>query len=61
MNITRDSIGWWLGIAGAVLTYLLASPAPTEWAYPDWLRAVAFVVATVSGKLATSPLKGKDD
>lgn len=56
--VTRDSGVWWLGIAGAALTYLLAAPPPTAWDYYEWLRAVAFLVATLSGKLATSPLRG---
>lgn len=55
--LTRDSIVWWLAILGAVVTYLIgAGKPPTEWAYGDWLQAVAFLVATISGKLATSPL-----
>ena len=55
---TRDSIVWWLGIVGAALVYLSQCPPPQTWAYGDWLQCIAFLVATVSGKLATSPLKG---
>jgi hypothetical protein len=59
--MTRDSIIWWLAIAGAVLTYLAAAPSPADWTYADWVKALAFVVATLSGKLATSPLPSKED
>ena len=55
---TRDSVVWWIGIVGAVLTYLLASDPMPMWDYYGWLKAAAFAVATISGKLATSPLKG---
>ena len=58
---TRDSIVWGLAIAGAALTYLAAAPPPTVWTYGEWIQALAFAVATISGKLATSPLPGKDD
>lgn len=59
MRLTRDSIVWWLGIIAAALTYLLAADPPTQWTYHEWLQAAAAVVATISGKLATSPLKGE--
>lgn len=59
--MTRDSIIWWLAIAGAVLTYLAAAPPPTQWTYAEWVQALAFVVATISGKLATSPLPSAED
>ena len=56
---TRDSAIWWLAIVAAVLTYLIAAPPPTQWDYYEWLKAIAFGVATISGKLATSPLPSK--
>lgn len=59
--VTRDSAVWWLAIVGAVLTYLAAAPPPTVWTYGEWVQALAFGVATISGKLATSPLPGKRD
>lgn len=59
--MTRDSWVWWLGISAAVLTYLGAAPPPVTWTYPEWIQALAFVVATVSAKLATSPLRGKGE
>ena len=55
---TRDSFVWWLGILGGVVVYLAAASPVPEWDYYAWLQFVAFVVATVSGKLATSPLAG---
>jgi hypothetical protein len=56
--LTRDSIFWWLGIIGAVLVYLGNADSPATWSWNDWMQTLAFVVATISGKLATSPLKG---
>lgn len=56
---TRDSAVWWLAIAGAILTYLAAAPPPTVWTYGEWVQALAFLVATASGKLATSPLPSR--
>lgn len=58
--LTRDSYVLWLGLAVAVVGYLSTMPAPTEWAYAEWVQAAAFVLAWVSGKLAHSPLKGGD-
>jgi hypothetical protein len=58
--LTRDSVIWWVGLAVAVVGYLSAVDAPpTRWTYMQWLQAAAFVLAWVSGKLATSPLKGE--
>ena len=59
--LTRDSMLWWLGIAGAVVIYLSAGESPSTWTWAEWMRAAAFVIATVSGKLATSPLRGEFD
>ena len=56
---SRDSWLWTLGIVAAVLTYLGAAPAPFDWGWAEWVQFAAFVVATVSGKLATSPLRGQ--
>lgn len=59
---TRDSIVWWLAIIGAIVTYLIGSgKPPTDWNYGEWLQAVAFIIATVSGKLATSPLPHSEE
>lgn len=58
--MSRDSIVWTLAILGALVTYLLSvGTPPTDWSYQQWLQFVAAVVATVSGKLATSPLRGR--
>ena len=58
--MSRDSIVWTLAILGALVTYLLSvGTPPTDWNYQQWLQFVAAVVATVSGKLATSPLRGR--
>jgi len=59
MKLTRDSMVLWLGLAIAVVGYLsTAAQPPTAWGYMEWLQAAAFVLAWVSGKLATSPLSG---
>jgi hypothetical protein len=54
----RDSAIWTLSIVAAVLTYLGAAPHPAEWTYTQWIQAASFVVATLAGKLASSPLAG---
>jgi hypothetical protein len=59
--ITRDSMTLWLGLLIAVFGYLGAAKPPTEWSYAEWIQAAAFILAWVSGKLATSPLKGDKD
>ena len=56
--ITRDSVVWTCGILAALLAYLASAPAPIDWTYAQWIQFCAAVVATISGKLATSPLKG---
>jgi hypothetical protein len=58
---TRDSALWWLAIVGAVVTYLASAEPPTHWTYHQWIQAAMFVVATVSGKLANSPLPHSGD
>ena len=61
MKLTRDSFVLWLPVVGAAITYLLAADPPTTWDYHQWLQAAAAIVATVSTKLMTSPLKHSDD
>jgi len=57
----RDSFVLWLGLAVAVVGYLTtAAKPPTLWGYTEWLQAVSFVLAWAMGKLATSPLPGKE-
>jgi len=58
VNFSRDSIVWWLAIAGAALTYLATAPNPVQWDYAEWIKFTSFAVATLSAKLATSPLPG---
>jgi membrane protein implicated in regulation of membrane protease activity len=60
--ITRDSYVLWVGLAAAILGYLVTAGAPpTEWSYMQWLQAGSVLLAWVSGKLATSPLAGEND
>jgi hypothetical protein len=57
--ITRDSALLPLAVAGSVLGYLiLVGTPPTAWNYVEWLKALAFAVATASAQLGTSPLRG---
>lgn len=58
---TRDSFGLWIAFAFAVVTYLSTAGNPADWQYSDWINAASFVLAYLSGKLATSPLPGKSD
>lgn len=61
-GFTRDSVIFWLAILGAVITYLMSAGAPPgQWTYQDWLQAASFVVATLAGKLATSPLPHSEE
>lgn len=59
--MTRDSMLWTLALLASILTYLAAAPPPTQWTYPEWVQAAAFLVATLSAKLATSPLLSSRD
>lgn len=69
--MTRDSKWWWVGIVSAVilgLATLDTGTGPASLSYygipveaAPYLRLSALVIGIVSGKLATSPLKGKDE
>lgn len=59
--MTRDSAIWWLGIAVAVVGYLAAAGDPRAWGYADIIKFLAAVLATISGKLASSPLPHSDE
>ena len=60
MILTRDSAIWWLGIAGALITYVISvGSSPLAWTHTEWLQFVSVLIGTISGKLATSPLPGK--
>ena len=56
--VTRDSLIWWLLIAGSVLTYLAQAPDPRTWTYQQTIQALAAMVGIIAGKLASSPLAG---
>lgn len=60
----RDSVVWWVGIVGAVIVGLATLADPATYGIPAWLmpylRLGALIVGIVSGKMATSPLPGKD-
>ena len=60
-GLNRDSLLLWLGLGVAIVGYLgSAAKPPTEWSYAEYLQAASFVLAWAMGKLATSPLRGKD-
>lgn len=60
--MTRDSRLLWLGLAVALVGYLItAGTPPIDWSYMDWLQGASFLLAWASGKLATSPLRGEHD
>lgn len=54
---TRDSLLLWLGLAGALITYVVASPKEIdEWTKREWLQMALLGVSWLTGKLQTSPL-----
>jgi hypothetical protein len=60
--MTRDNFAWTLGIIAALFAYLIADGrSPVTWAYLDWIKFGAAAIATISGKLATSPLPHSED
>ncbi len=59
--VSRDSWVLWLGIAGSIVAYLVASENPMLWHYDDWMKFAALLIGVISGKLATSPLPGAND
>jgi hypothetical protein len=62
--MTRDSVVWWIGIIVAVLGAIAANSnlLPADWAPAlPWINLICIVLGTVSGKLATSPLRGEND
>lgn len=60
MKFSRDSLVWNLGIAAALLAYLIADQRnPLTWDYQSWLKFIAAAISTVLAKLGTSPLKSR--
>jgi len=59
--VNRDSAVLWLGITVGVLGYLANAGNPAQWDYNQWIQAAMAVLAIVSAKLGTSPLKGEND
>lgn len=62
--LTRDSVVWTVGIVGSIATGLAMNYDLFPWlsdSAKHWINLVAFVTGILSGKLATSPLKGKDE
>ncbi len=58
ITLTRDSLIWWVGMIGALLTALANNGGlfPVEW--KPYIDLAALLVGIISGKLATSPLAG---
>lgn len=58
--MNRDSVLLWLGIIGGILGVLVAQldALPFSPEVKTWITILASLLATVSGKLATSPLPG---
>lgn len=60
--LTRDSFVWWIGIVSAVIVGMATVSDPVTYGIPEWavpyLRLGALIVGIISGKLATSPLRG---
>lgn len=62
MKLTRDSVLLYLGLAGAIITFVLASPKEIpEWGTRDWLQAALLGVSWLTGKLQTSPLPHSEE
>ena len=60
--LTRDSFVLYLGLAGTIITYVLASEKDiSAWATRDYLQAALLVVSWLTGKLQTSPLPHSEE
>jgi hypothetical protein len=65
-TLTRDSVLWTLGmIAAIVLALATLGNGVADYGIPlaavPFIRLAALIVGVISGKLATSPLPGKED
>ena len=61
MNLTRDSLAFYLMALAAAASLLATMPPPTQWSYAQWMQMVASAALYLIGKLQTSPLKGEHD
>lgn len=64
--MTRDSRLWWIGMIGGLAAAILlhSDSFPLLLGYPivkELLTLASIAAAVVSGKMATSPLPGKDE
>ena len=61
-GLTRDSASLWLGMAGALVAYLIGSgEPPTQWDYGEWLQFAAATIGAFIGVLRTSPLPHSEE
>lgn len=64
MKLTRDSIVWWIGIILAIVSAAAANlnllPVVLK-PYSEWITFISVIIGSVSGKMATSPLKGENE
>lgn len=59
---TRDSAVLYLGLAGAVLAYVVASPTDiSEWKTREYVQLALLGVTWLTGKLQTSPLPHSEE
>jgi len=62
--MSRDSIVWWFGMAGAAAAYIAAHFNRFPWipeGYQGVVELIAFLAGVTSGKMAWSPLPLKGD
>ena len=56
--MNRDSVLWWVGIVGAILTALANQAGLFPAAWYGYINLAAVLVGVVSGYLKASPLPG---
>lgn len=59
MTINRDSIILWIGMASGIVGVLAAQADLFPPSWKPYITVLAALLATISGKLATSPLPGE--